>query len=238
MSGALRTVSQELGKVEPMRDIPNFFCWSKVGDEAGEPIARIVARKEEARRLDGGEFLWGIGQSVGQGVRILVDRVERPEVLFTNMASQAKEQDRNPGATALWTHALGLDGRRYEMPVHSLVTSRYDFDAPRPKRRHWALVCRTDDAIDLQRHMLSFRGVDVLNIERRTSVGGSQVTAAVEYAPSGLSGQTRYRVRFRVDLVAPYVLDLSQPVRVPVDLQARLKDGDLSVFEDLRRLAC
>src|SRR5947207_486961 len=66
------------GIVEHVTDIPPFFCWSKVGDEAGEPIARIIARKEAARAADGGVFLWGIGQSVGAGVRLLTERIAGP----------------------------------------------------------------------------------------------------------------------------------------------------------------
>jgi hypothetical protein len=84
------------------------------------------------------------------------------------------------------------------MPPHSLVTSR---DAG--KRTHWALVCRSETPIDAQRTGDSFRACDVVNIERRTPLGGSQVTAAVEHAPKTGRGASTYQVRFRAGLIAP-----------------------------------
>ena len=45
-------------------NIPNYFCWTKIGTEAGETIESILLRKELERISNNGIFLWGVGNSI------------------------------------------------------------------------------------------------------------------------------------------------------------------------------
>ena len=45
-------------------DLPRFFCWTRFGTEAGQPIEQILERKEQERIVNNGLFLWGIGNSL------------------------------------------------------------------------------------------------------------------------------------------------------------------------------
>ena len=44
------------------------FVWSVIGGDAGESVDHIVARKEAERRAGRGEFWWGLGTPLGDGV--------------------------------------------------------------------------------------------------------------------------------------------------------------------------
>ena len=44
------------------------FVWSVVGEDAGETLSHIVTRKEAERRAGRGEFWWGLGTPLGEGV--------------------------------------------------------------------------------------------------------------------------------------------------------------------------
>ena len=45
--------------------LPDLFCWTKYGTEAGEDIGAILERKESERLASGGTFLWGVGNAIG-----------------------------------------------------------------------------------------------------------------------------------------------------------------------------
>jgi len=49
-----------------MKKLPNNFCWTRMGVEAGEELDRILFRKEYERKLNGGIFTWGIGSALGE----------------------------------------------------------------------------------------------------------------------------------------------------------------------------
>jgi hypothetical protein len=53
--------------------LPGFFCWTRIGPEAAEPIQGILRRKEQERVANGGVFLWGIGNAVGPSLSELLD---------------------------------------------------------------------------------------------------------------------------------------------------------------------
>lgn len=203
-----------------MNGVPEFFCWSKVGDEAGEAVARIVARKERSRAADEGMFLWGIGQQVEAAVRRLVDATTEPQVLFTPMPSKAKAIDSNPSGTTLWRRAVGMDGSPFSMPAHSRVTSRSG------RNRHWALVCHSATSLDADDGDITFRAGEVFNLGSGATPGGSQVTTTVQYKPNEDAPGAAYQVLFRAKLVTPYVARLQSPVEVPSEVHEAHRRGD------------
>src|ERR1700724_2121575 len=104
--------------------LPEVFCWTKFGDEAGEAARAIFRRKEAERKGNRGTFLWGIGQSIRPSLLELLHIASAPEVLFSPMRSAAARHDVSPSSVVVWSEGIGLDGQLYVLPEHSLVTSR------------------------------------------------------------------------------------------------------------------
>lgn len=204
--------------------LPKMFCWSKFGTESGEPIESILERKESERRRNGGTFLWGIGSAIGPGVAALVQETVEPEVVFSPMLSRAAPADASPAEVLVWTTATGLDGLRYEMPSHSIVTSRA---APRGAReRHYALVCSSQSTLQDASQELALDHTTLRNLRSGNRLGASQVTSVVSRGCAERAAGARYRVAFRAQLIYPYVLELAQPIRVnPTEL------SDLHAYE-------
>jgi hypothetical protein len=190
--------------------LPQAFCWSRVGTEAGQLLGSILRRKEEERLSNGGFFFWGIGNAIGPSLRELVRRAD-PQVVFTPIRSAPRPVDVNPGQIVAWTRARGLDDRPFNLPTRTLITSR--FDPASRKDSHYALVCFSEIAITAQTNdELAFTSDDVQNLLTGRPVGASQVTAVVEKAVlNGVTSTRRYHVLLRASLVAPYLLRLTEP---------------------------
>ena len=186
--------------------LPDMFCWTRFGGEAAEPVDNILLRKERERIANGGIFLWGIGNAIGPSIVELMMRTPRPKVIFSPIKTAAKTRDTNPPAVVRWTGAEALDGQAYEMPEHSLVTSRYDPDAP--KKNHYALVCYSaQPLIPLQQGEKI--GFDQLrNLKTGRPVGASQVTAVVERTETESVAVTLYDVSILAELIVPYFVKL------------------------------
>jgi hypothetical protein len=192
------------------REVPSMFCWTRFGTEASEPIDAILRRKEQERLLNGGVFLWGIGNAIGPSMAELVRRESVPEVLFSPMKSAPKCKDVAPAAVATWTSATGLDGRTFELPSNSVVTSRFDILAP--KKGHYALVCYSETPLASARGQGTLSFSKLRNILTGRPVGASQVTAVVEQSVDICLALTLYDVAIRAALVAPYFVRLADPV--------------------------
>ena len=123
-------------------DLPQTFCWTRFGTEAGEPIEQIFARKEQERRASGGTFFWGIGNSIAPAVRALVERTAAPSVLFSPIASRPRTVDVRPGRVVRWLRAEMFDGKCFDLPDDVCVTSRYS-----GRLAHYALVCSTAEPL-------------------------------------------------------------------------------------------
>lgn len=201
--------------------LPQTFCWSKFGDESGEPVSRIIERKESERRLNDGVFLWGVGNSLTPSLHQLLARHAEPEVLFTPMLSSAKNCDRSPSSIVLWRDAVGIDGLPYEIPRHSIVTSR---EKPLSRPTHYALVCRAAQPLTENASTTYFDNHNVRNLRTGARVGSSQVTAVVS-STLAVPAQGRYQVRFRAFLTYPFFVTLKDPVQVPDGLRAGLSDS-------------
>jgi hypothetical protein len=188
--------------------LPQIFCWTRFGTEAGEPIEQIIERKEAERRANGGVFFWGIGNSVSAGIVELVRRCERPELLFSPITSRPRRADVTPSRIALWTAGEAANGERLLLPPAVRVTSRHD---PSSKRGHYALVCASEQPLalaDLGR--LDFG--TLTNLLSGNPVGASQVTAVVSRSDELVAAGKEYLVALRVALCAPYFIRLHEPI--------------------------
>lgn len=103
-----------------------------------------------------------------------------------------------------------IDGRRYQLPSGSVVTSR--LDALNPKECHYALVCHSAEPLepDNSRHRIDF--TQVANLTTGNPLGASQVTAVVGLRAYDGSRGNEYVVAWRARLVAPHFIRLRVPV--------------------------
>jgi hypothetical protein len=189
--------------------LPDAFCWTKYGPESGESPTSILRRKESERRSNGGVFLWGVGNSIRPSLVSLLELTDQPEVIFTPIISAPKKEDALPDQVVSWRRATGIDGDPFELPPHSLVTSRA-VRAGRARERHYALVCFSSEELAAPAEPGSFDKSDVRNLRTGAAVGSSQVTSVVRLlgGPSG----SRYQVRIRAQLVHPYLVELTDPL--------------------------
>jgi hypothetical protein len=187
--------------------LPNLFCWTKYGTEAGEEIGAILARKEAERLAGDGTFLWGIGNAIGPSVETLIAQAAQPQVVFTPMRSRPAARDVTPAQVAVWHRGIGLDGEPYELADFSCVTSRIS-----PTRSyHYALVCRSDEPLgDSDLRGPSFASTHVRNLRSGSKVGASQVTCVVRRIGCALGlAPSNYKVTLIAGLVAPYFVRLT-----------------------------
>jgi hypothetical protein len=193
--------------------LPECFCWTRFGTEAGQTADQILDRKEQERVANGGLFIWGIGNAVGPSIRALVRRDPSPEVIFSPITSAPKTKDVNPRAVAAWTSGETLEGSPFQLPDHSLVTSRYDPDAPR--EGHYALVCFSGRPL----HSLQLEDKialdELANLLTGRRVGASQVTAIVRHRTGLRRKPGTHDVAIRAVLVHPYFIRLRHPVVLP-----------------------
>lgn len=196
---------QEDGRVD---ELPPLFCWTRFGTEAGETIDTILRRKEQERRGNGGVFLWGIGSAIAPSMKALVHQAAAPEAIFTPMKSAPRLVDVSPPSVVVWTSGKDLDGHNIDLPPASVVTSRAGgHRAP----RHYALVCYSNDPLELRDDLPSFTVGTVRNLVSCSQVGASQVTAVVRYDQGAIAAGPTYRVAMRVRLVPPFLIELADP---------------------------
>jgi hypothetical protein len=194
--------------------LPEAFCWTKFGAEAGEWAGSIFGRKEIERRRNGGTFLWGIGQSIRPSLLELLRVTAYPEVLFSPIRSAPSSRDVLPADVVLWCEAVGCDGRPFKIPEYSLVTSRRDNVAPRAT--HFALVCECEDSIihmetDFARVALG----ELRNFVSGSPLGSSQVTSVVRRTRNTEQASAEYPIVAHARLVYPYLVRLTHGIPVP-----------------------
>ncbi len=203
-------------------ELPEIFCWTKMQAEAGQPLELILRRKEAERAAGDGMFFWGIGTSVAQRVRQMLEQVPRPKVVFSVMKAKPKPEDVSPEAVFLWTAYVDLFGVKQQIPEHALVLSRA-YTKRGPKTHHYALVCRSGMSLGVQAHgtigLAHFRNLG----SNTPRIGSSQVTAILEHLPTSDDG-TLYGVDLVADLVAPYFVRLTDPVLLAPPVKDALDD--------------
>lgn len=176
--------------------IPDLFCWTKIGVEAGQSLEAILQRKELERLTGNGTFAWGIGNSVPALRREATSATEPLPVLFSPMLARPKTKDKKPSKLVVWLGYID-NGRINPLPEHMLITSR---DA----NWHYALFCRSAlsllDPCGLEVDFETLR-----NAESGVKLGFSQVTALVRKAPASPEGNTKpYHVAFMAALEPPF----------------------------------
>ncbi|HEX8459214.1 MAG TPA: hypothetical protein VF656_18115 [Pyrinomonadaceae bacterium] len=199
-------------KSEFLPGLPELFCWTRFGSEAGEEIEHILFRKEQERLANDGMFLWGIGNALGPSIDELTRKTARPQVVFSPIKSASRLKDVAPPAVVMWTQAEGLDGSSFTIPANSLVTSRYDPEAPRPY--HFALVCYSSKPLlPLKReYKIGFK--QLRNLRTGRPVGASQVTAVVHFSGRGTDDALMYDVAVLAELVNPYFVRLKNACKL------------------------
>lgn len=214
----IESASNSLSSEVENEYIPPVFCWTKMGTEAGQPLEDILWRKELERRVGGGLFAWGIGNSLGINPKLAQQEMQRNDVdvLFTPMRSAAKQIDIEPSQVLLWLDCINDDGELTRLPSHMVVTSRGSPAKAEGKRPHYALICRGHSDISITADSGVIDANRVRNFSSLNPLGASQVTAVVRYqSNSDASPEKSYPITFRaklhdtgfVRLVSPVVLE-------------------------------
>lgn len=184
-----------------------------MGVESGESLDLIIRRKDWERQLGNGLFFWGIGQSLGENARDAAASVDGDmKVVFSPMASKAKDIDVTPGDVFVWNSWIDSSGESHTLPEHVLITSRADLPSGRRKTCHYALVCKSTAPLAGTTE-LEVTAAFLRNFSSDKSLGASQVTAVVRNAEYALSGNVakKYSVSFVADMEAPYSVQLASP---------------------------
>lgn len=202
-------------------EIPDLFCWTKMGVEAGQDLRSILRRKELERQAGDGIFVWGIGNSLGPTIREVSRSSETIPVLFSPIHSKPRAVDVRPAALVLWLSYLDEAGRLCPLPRRSLVTSRADDLSIGSQKRHYALLCRSSHSL-LEEGTQEVDFGELCNASTNKGLGFSQVTALVRRSPrrqgEDIVGGRRYQVPFMAELFAPYCVRLADGVAMPASL--------------------
>lgn len=191
--------------------VPDIFCWTKMGTEAGQTLDAIIRRKELERIAGNGVFAWGIGNSLGNSVDLArqMSPGGKVDVLFTPMKSAPKQTDVSPSQTFLWLSYIESDGRIAALPEHLLITSR----GGESKRTHYALLCHSENSIEADAREHYIYATSARNLASSNRIGASQVTSMVRYG-SGADAlnDAPYKVAFQAALHQQGFLRLVNPV--------------------------
>jgi len=208
--------------------LPECFCWTRFGTEAGQSAEQIFARKDEERIANNGFFFWGIGNAIGPSITELVRLAENPEVLFSPIQSRPRREDVSPALVVTWSEATTLAGDQYPISKRSVVTSRLDPISPRDV--HYALVCYSSHSLLGSVSETKIRFGQLRNLLTKRPVGASQVTAVVQHDEKARETGPAYNVRLRAALVAPYFIRLRKPIPLPTAQHQQDWDRDVNLL--------
>jgi hypothetical protein len=199
-------------------EIPELFCWAKVGAQSGEGLTAIICRKELERQTGQGSFYWGVGNSVGPAVTELAVDGRHPAVVFSRMRAAPATKESEPGVLLLWRACLDREGKVQALPEHVVITSRAPADPGSPPRPHYALVCTTADTLSTEaKGVMRFN--ELSNYTTGRPLGYSHVTTLVKRRAAGAPhGGPDYPVLMVAALQPPYVVQLQDPVPLPPDI--------------------
>ena len=187
-----------------------YLCWSRIQAEAGQSIEQIIARKERERLAGDGMFYWGVGNPPAVAIRCLARVGCAVTVVFSLMKSRPRANDLFPDRIAVWRRYIDIDGVEQAFPEHVLVTSQVKAST-RPRNVHYALVCRSEAPLRLQRGILfnhgAYRNISV----RNGRVAPSQVTALLE-ATGEPAAHGGYEENLRARLVGGYWVRLTDAI--------------------------
>lgn len=180
--------------------VPDIFCWTKMGTEAGQPLETILRRKELERLAGKGTFAWGIGNSLGSSPAFAKQAAPGGEVdiLFSPMKSAPKAIDVAPTQLVLWLAYHSPDVGLVDLPAHMLITSRGSGASGTEKRSHYALLCERKEEINAEGDLGMIDAKYARNLMSLNPLGASQVTAMVRYEPvDSTHPEKLYPISFR-----------------------------------------
>jgi len=227
--------------------LPEYFCWTRIGPEAGQTIEAIRRRKELERSAGDGLFYWGIGSSLGDLVENCLQAWGALPILFSAMKSKAKPIDLAPTPPLLWTAYIDATGREVPLPENVVVTSRARLPDGRPKTRHYALICHSGRRLDEDWSGIRICTQSLRNVASEALLGASQVTAVVRRLPMSEDlGDSSYGLAFRAELAHLGFVRLVKPQLVTGEMAecfgevASCDSADewLSLCGRLRAIAC
>jgi hypothetical protein len=200
------------------------FVWSMIGEDAGEKLVHIIARKEAERLAGAGQFWWGLGTPLGEDVER--QAILNGRALHALFSEPKKARPIDPALQVrVWNGWCSISGKsRGDIPKHVLVTSGYD-----PKKRkqlpHYALICHSDARLSLGK--CGFLDPVQCRTFRNRSKPGPLQRAALLTRQSAHTGG--YEIAFEASLVNPWYVKLVRPRLLSVsgvDGIRNYKDGD------------
>ncbi len=218
-----------------LKHLPPTFCWTRIGAEFGEDLSTTVLRKEWERRLGGGRFLWGIGQSLGSSVQVAAHRAGSLVALFTPVVSRAPVV--NPGRMLLWNAWVDAGGQVRQLPPYSFITSRATLPSGRRREQHYALVCASAAPLGVGTR-LRVTPENLRSAVTGKPLGAAQSAVVVDcVARTAEPGARSYPVALSVELDAPYTVRLAEPSVIKARDLARVnkaaRDGDFETYVEL-----
>lgn len=205
--------------------------------EAGQTLDAIIARKELERRTGDGIFFWGVGNAPARVTPQLARLAHTVQVYFSVMKGKPRKVDATPGQVLVWSRYVDCDGIVRPLPEHVLVTSRGSTSTVM-KRRHYALVCRSEEPLVLGDYGPFDPGFFKNYSGTGRPVGASQVTALVCRAKQG-KRRSEYRVNLTATLTGSYWVRLTDPFLLDGTgrdlIERRPKSADRSSWRSLVR---
>jgi hypothetical protein len=177
------------------------FIFVKMGqNNAGQPLTKIVLRKE-AERETGGDFWWGLGTPLGPRVEsVAVLNGGTLSVLFSALDGKKARQDSDQ-TVRLWNGWRSIrPGQRGTIPEHVIVLGG------NPDKPYYALVCRSDVPILLGDHG-PFDPTRCKTVAKGKAPGPSQRAALLTGETTNVSGE--YRISFKGELTGPWYVRLT-----------------------------
>ena len=220
-----------------LNHLPRTFCWSRIGSETTEDLATLVLRKEWERRLGGGRFLWGIGQSPGASAQMAALRSGSLLALFSPAAGRARAAERRRENTVVWNAWIDASGQVRQLPAHAFVTSRATWPSGRAREQHYALVCASPTALSVG-SSLRVSAARLRNVATGKAPGASRATVIVDrLEPAVEAAGKSYPIVLAVELEAPWVVRLVQPTLVKARdlaaIRAAARAGDFEAYAAL-----
>ncbi|MEI6001040.1 hypothetical protein H3V53_28805 [Paraburkholderia bengalensis] len=220
-----------------LKHLPPTFCWIRTGIESGEELPSLVLQKEWERRLGGGRFLWGVGQSPGNAAQVAAHRTGSLLALFSPASSRPKPSVRKREDMLLWNAWVDSVGQVRQLPPHAFIVSRAVLPSGRRREQHYALVCSSPADLSMGTR-LSIYPEHLRSVSSGKPPGSGQSATVVDcLARAGETGGKRYPVALAVELEAPYCVRLTQPsvlkARDFAEVNKATRDGDFAAFIEL-----
>ncbi len=224
-------------------NLPRAFCWQRIGPYSEQSTRLVVYRKNLERLAGDGEYWWGHGiggicDSIDPHLINAVKQSERPpKVLFSPMKDEEDVHKRKQGRRIIF-EAETMDGTRYELPPHVIMTRTLD-----DKRPYFALICSSPEPLNPAPNRIIER-IDVTNYrsihkngkrsEQNLKAAGQRTTMVIErFGSERRLATDGYPVIFQAKLIWPYCVRLLYKSRK----KQELKLPDRKALDDISRRA-